>query len=91
VVLRNPDAPAPVSASFFISEKARAHKVTLLLDGRELISQTYAKPGAYTLESTPVRGTGATATVEIDVDQTFTDPPDARELGMVLSGLGFKR
>jgi hypothetical protein len=91
VVLRNPAAPMPLSASIFISDKARARRLTLLLDGHEVASQTFAGPGAYTIASGPLRGTGTAATVEIDIDRTFTDPPDARELGVVLTGVGFKQ
>jgi hypothetical protein len=91
VVLRSPAAPMPLSASFFISDKAHARTVTLLLDGKELVSHTYPGPGAYTLASSPVRAAGAIATVEIDVDRTFAAPPDARELGVVLTGVGFRQ
>ncbi|HWC97483.1 MAG TPA: glycosyltransferase family 39 protein [Candidatus Sulfopaludibacter sp.] len=91
LVLRNPAVPTPLRASIYISDKAPARKVAILLDGREVAAQTFARPGAYTLNSPPVRGSGATATVEIDVDQTFSDPPDTRQLGVVLSGIGFKQ
>jgi len=38
----------------------------------------------------PVRGTSAAASVEIDVDQTYFVPPDQRELGIVLTSVGFR-
>jgi hypothetical protein len=91
VVLRNPAVPESLSASIYISDKARARKVTLLLDGREMAAQTFPGPGAYTLATAPVRSAGAIATVEIDVDQTFTVPQDARELGVIVTGIGFKQ
>jgi len=91
VVLRNPAVPMPLSASIFISDKARARKVTLLLDGREVASQTFARPGLYTLTTSPLRAEGAAATIGIEIDRTFTDPPDQRQLGVVLSGVGFKQ
>ncbi|MDR3703325.1 MAG: glycosyltransferase family 39 protein [Candidatus Sulfopaludibacter sp.] len=91
VVLRNPAVPKPLSASIYISDKARARKVTLLLDGREVASQTFPAPGPYTLASAPVRAAGTNATVEIDVDQTFTVPQDARELGVIVTGIGFQQ
>ncbi len=91
MVLRNPAVPKPLSASIYISDKARARKVTLLLDGREMAAQTFPGPGAYTLATVPVRSAGAIATVEIDVDQTFTVPQDARELGVIVTGIGFKQ
>ena len=91
VVLRNPAAPLPLSASIFISDKALARKVTLLLDGREVVSRAFERPGSYTVVSGPVHGAADVATVEIDVDRTFTDPPDARALGVIVSGIGFKQ
>ena len=91
VVLRNPAVAKPLSASIYISDKARARKVTLLLEGREVASQTFPGPGPYTLASAPVRAAGATATVEIDLDQTFTVPGDERELGVIVTGIGFKQ
>jgi hypothetical protein len=89
VALANPPAALPLRATFTIPPQARARRVTLLLDGREVVSQTYPAPGTYTLESPPVRAAGAVAIAEIAVDQTFFAPPDSRELGMVLTGVGF--
>ena len=52
--------------------------------------KTYSGPGDYVLASPPVRPAGATASVEIRVDQTFMAPPDTRELGIVLLAVGFR-
>jgi hypothetical protein len=63
--------------------------VALLLEGREVAAATYPAAGAYTLQSAPVQAASGVATVEINVDRTFSAPPDRRELGMVLAGVGF--
>jgi len=89
VALKSPTAARPLRAAFTIPALARARRVTLLLDGREVASQTYPAPGAYTLESPPVRAAGAVAIAGIAVDQTFFAPPDSRELGIVLTAVGF--
>ena len=89
VALANPPAALPLRAAFTIPPQARARRVTLLLDGREVASQTYPAPGTYTLESPPLRAAGAVAMVEIAIDQTFFAPGDSRELGIVLTGVGF--
>ena len=89
VALKSPPAALPLRATFTIPPQARARRVTLLLDGRQVASQTYQAPGTYTLESPPVRPAGAAAMVEIAIDQTFFAPPDSRELGIVLTGVGF--
>jgi len=89
VALKSPPAALPLRATFTIPPQARARRVTLLLDGRQVASQTYQAPGTYTLESPPVRAAGAAAMVEIAIDQTFFAPGDSRELGMVLTAVGF--
>ena len=89
VALASPPAALPLRATFTIPPQARARRVTLLLDGRQVASQTYPAPGTYTLESPPVRAAGAVAMVEIAINETFFAPPDSRELGIVLTGVGF--
>src|SRR5579871_12925 len=91
VVLKSPATPGALSASFYIPDNAPARQVTLYLDGKEVTTQTFAAPGKYDLNSSgPVHPAGPSSTVEIRVDRTFTAPPDLRELGMVLLGLGFR-
>jgi len=89
VALASPPAALPLRATFTIPPQARARRVALLLDGRQVASQTYAAPGTYTLESPPVRAAGAVAIAEIAIDETFFAPRDSRELGIVLTGVGF--
>jgi hypothetical protein len=87
VILKSPAVPKNLRAEFYLPPNAKARQVTLLLDGREIASQTYPGPGHYTLTSAePLQGT----TVEIRVDRTFTAPGDRRALGMVLIGVGFR-
>jgi len=86
VILKAPAAPTPLRAEFYIPPNARARRITLLLDGREVASRTCPGPGPYTLATAePLQGTS----VEIRVDRTFTAPGDRRTLGMILTGLGF--
>ncbi len=91
VVLKSPAAPMLLSATFYIPDNAPARHVWLLLDGQEVASQTFAVPGKYDVTSSgPLKPVGPAATVEIRVDRTFTAPPDVRDLGMVLIGVGFQ-
>jgi hypothetical protein len=90
VVLKSPVAPAPLGITFYIPDIAKARSVWLVLDGREVTFKRFPGPGKYDLQSqTPLAPTGATATVEIRLDETFTAPPDIRELGVVLISVGF--
>ncbi len=87
VVLKTPPDPHALSISFYANTPGRT--IELLADGMLLARQTYADPGAYTLEA-PYQPAAPTVTVSIRVDQTHTAPPDQRELGVVLTGVGFR-
>jgi hypothetical protein len=89
VALKSPRGPSKLRAEFFLPNASPPRTVRLLLDGREVASGTYSKPGPQTLESPLVEPAGAGATVEIDVDPTFFAPGDARALGIVLTAVGF--
>jgi len=89
VVLKSPPQPEPLSLTFYIPPQARARRIALWLDGREVAAHIYPGAGTYTLESDPLRPSGATAAVEIRVDQTFNVPGDRRDLGIVLAAVGF--
>jgi hypothetical protein len=82
--------PKTLRASIYVPDQAPARRVTLLLDGKAVASQTFDGPGVHTIETTsPVRGSDAAAVVAVEVDKSFFAPPDQRELGVVLTGLGF--
>lgn len=87
VVLKTPPAPETLSVSFYANTAGRT--IELLADGGLLARQSYPDPGAYTLEASYRPGT-PTVTVSVRVDQTHTAPPDQRELGVVITGLGFR-
>jgi len=89
VLMKSPAAPQPVEATFTIPDAALARHVDLLLDGRPIASATYPGPGPYTLKSPPQMPAGPTATVTLQLDRTFTVPGDHRDLGVVVSAIGF--
>ena len=70
---------------------APARRVTLSIDSQEVASQTYAAPGSYTLEAPPRAITTPTVTVTIAIDKAFSVPTDTRELGIILSEIGFRK
>jgi hypothetical protein len=92
-----PDSGTPASGasstlfelSFHIPETAPARTVTVQLDGKPLVSQTYPGPGTYTLQAPASVTPGQTMTVEISTDQAFRVAGDQRELGIIVTGLGF--
>lgn len=91
MLLKSPAQPLPLEAVFTIPDPAPARRVDLLLDGRVVASAAYSSPGAYTLKSPPQMPAGPTATVGLALDRTFSVPGDHRELGMVVSAVGFKK
>jgi len=90
VLLKSPAQPLPLQAAFTIPETATARHVELLLDGRVVAAATYTTPGSYSLKSTPQPPGSETATVTLTIDRTFSVPGDHRELGVVVSAIGFK-
>jgi hypothetical protein len=85
ILLKKPARPGRLRASISIHDTAPARRVTLLLDGVQVADQTYPAPGRYVLESGPVSG----SVVTIVADKTFSVPGDSRELGIILSEVGF--
>jgi hypothetical protein len=90
VLLKSPAQPLPLQAAFTIPDTATARHVELLLDGRVVAAATYTTPGSYSLKSTPQPPGAETATVTLTIDRTFSVPGDHRELGVVVSAIGFK-
>ncbi len=91
VALKSPGDAQPLSATFTIHAKSPARQIRLLLDGREVASQTFTGPGSYTLTTAPLQPAGPVAIVTIECDKTFNAPPDTRDLGIVLAAIGFRR
>jgi len=89
IMLKPPAQPSPLEIRFNIPDQAPARQVTVELNNQPVASQTYPTPGSYTLSGAPVKPDGASATVTITVDKAFSVPGDHRQLGIVLSEVGF--
>ncbi len=87
VLLKHADGP--LTAEFTIHAQSLARRVRLLVDGRQVAEETFPAPGSYAL-SVPAPGGGPTITVTLAVDQTFSVPGDGRQLGILVTGIGFK-
>jgi hypothetical protein len=81
--------PAVFELSFYIPELAPARTVTVEIDGTAAASETYAGPGTYTLQASSNVTSGQAVVVEISVDQAFRVAGDSRELGIIVTALGF--
>jgi hypothetical protein len=89
VMLVTPSTPQPLHADFYLPDNAPARRVTLLLDGSPVYSETLPGPGVYRLVSPPQKAAGATSMVALQLDKTFSAPGDSRQLGVVLIDLGW--
>jgi len=89
VLLKTPEKVNSVEVVFFIPANAPARHVQLLVDGQIVGDETFPATGPYKL-AVPLHFSNPTATVAIAVDKTFTAPGDRRNLGVVITGLGFR-
>jgi hypothetical protein len=86
LLLKSPAQPASLEIRFFIPDQAPARHVTVLAGSAEVASEAYPAPGAYTLITKPATN----GNITILVEKTFSVPGDRRELGVVLSRVGFQ-
>jgi hypothetical protein len=89
VLLKPLSTPARLVATFFIPPNSPARRISLRLGQTTVAEQTFAGPGAYEL-SAEAPSTFGPASVTLSLDQTFSAPPDIRQLGMVVTGIGFR-
>jgi hypothetical protein len=88
VLLKN--VHGPLTAEFTIHPQSPARHVRLSVDGALVAEETFPGPGSYTL-SVPATTGGASITVTLAVDKTFSVLGDGRQLGIIITGIGFKR
>jgi hypothetical protein len=90
-VLRAPGSETSpmIEVSFHIPGMAPARTVTVEINGEVAALETYPGPGAYTLRAPVTAARGEAVTVGISVDESFQVAGDARELGVVVTALGF--
>jgi hypothetical protein len=86
-LVKAPEEPAVLAAEFVIPEASPARRVRLLADGAVAAEASYEGPGSYRLES---RDRVSGKRIALEVDRTFRAPGDARELGVILTGIGYR-
>ena len=89
VLLKTPEKLTSVEVVLYIPPNAPARHVQLLVDGQLVAEDTFKGPGSYKLAA-PFQSSNPTATVTIAVDKTFSAPGDQRNLGVVITGVGFR-
>lgn len=88
-LLKSPLQPTPLQASINIYEKSPATRVTIQLDGETILDQPVS-PGPIELKTKPLHTPNESAVVTLTVNQTFRPNGDQRELGAILSAIGFR-
>lgn len=89
VILTTPANVKSVEVAVYIPPAAAARRIQLLVDGQQVAEDAFPGAGSYKL-SAPFQSTNPTATVTVAVDKTFTAPGDQRNLGVVITGVGFR-
>jgi hypothetical protein len=86
IILKAPATPLPLQVKLAVPDPATGRLIRIAVDGQEVHSQTLPGPGQHMIVTKPVTGSSVT----ISVDKTFSVPGDHRELGVILSEVGFK-
>jgi hypothetical protein len=89
VLLKAPEKPTALRIEVFIPPGAPARRVRLLVGEDVAAEEVFPKPGAYALAA-PFSTAAAALTVHVDVDKTHRVPGDERDLGLVVTGIGFR-
>ncbi len=91
ILLKPPDQPTPLTVRFTIPDASPARQVTIALNDHPVASQTYPRTGR--LRRSPARRLkpdGDSAKLTITVDKSFSVPGDSRQLGIILTEVGFQ-
>jgi hypothetical protein len=90
ILLKPPAAPSPLVVRFFIPDPAPARHVRIAINDQVVATQDCPAPGTFTVATLPNKPEGDSATITISVDKTFSSQSDKRDLGIILTGVGFQ-
>jgi len=89
VLVKAPLHPQPFEITVYVPENAKARHIRVLLGGETAIDKDLPGPGLFTFTA-PAASSSPRVFVTVAVDKTFSVPGDARTLGVVLRGIGFR-
>ncbi len=89
VLLKTPSGRAGLRVDFFIPPDAPARQMRMIVEGEVIADVTYQKAGPYSLAA-PYSTTDPSITLTIATDKTHRTAGDQRDLGVVITGVGFK-
>lgn len=87
MLLKAPENPGSLEIAIYLPDNAPARRLGVSVNAAPAIEETIPGPG---LRTFMIPAPAAKMfTVGLDVDKTFTVPGDARQLGLVIRGIGF--
>jgi len=90
ILLKPPADPAALVVRFFIPDIAPARNVRVALNDQVVGSLDCPAPGTFSIVTLPNKPQSDTVKVTISVDKTFSPQSDRRELGVILTQVGFQ-
>jgi 4-amino-4-deoxy-L-arabinose transferase-like glycosyltransferase len=87
VALKPPAKPEPLHVEYFIHQASPTRTLKVMDGDRVVFSQTVEKPGAYEFDTPPIQA----GVVTVIADKPFFAPGDPRELGIILTGIGYRK
>jgi Dolichyl-phosphate-mannose-protein mannosyltransferase len=90
VLLKVPEGAKLLTAQIYLLAAAPARHITLSANGRILAQGNLPKGDSVYSISAPAPLGSASLAVTLTVDKTYSVPGDARDLGVVLTGIGFR-
>jgi hypothetical protein len=82
--------PAALAADVFLPAQAPGRTVRLLLDGEVVAERRLGGEGRLRVRSAVLPGRKGVVTVALEIDRGFTPAGDRRELGLIVTALGFE-
>ncbi|MBE7543610.1 MAG: glycosyltransferase family 39 protein [Bryobacteraceae bacterium] len=82
--------PAALAAEVFVPERAPGRTVRLLVDGEMVAEQRLPGEGRHRIGSAILPARTGPVTVTLEIDRGFTPAGDRRELGLIVTALGFE-
>jgi hypothetical protein len=89
ILLKPPPSPTLLLVHFFVPNEAKARQIRIEINAQVTATRNIA-PGTFTVESLLIKPEGDTARITITVDKTFSSQSDRRELGVILTEVGFR-
>jgi hypothetical protein len=87
--LRTPARASRFEADLFVRPEVVPCTVTLSVNGAAIATAKYVAPGKYELAGTIEGALPEAVTATLSTNRTFRAPGDARDLGLVLTAIGF--